>query len=78
MSPTDERRSFMAHDVDGAQYVIVATRPVRPVAKIDGPGPWAYRTLDGRAVRPADCYHLYTIEPDDIRLTTSDPAEPTD
>jgi hypothetical protein len=39
---------------------------------------WTFRTLDGRAVRPADCYHLYEVVPDRIRLTTSDPDEPAD
>jgi hypothetical protein len=76
--PTADRRSFVAHDADGGRYLIVATRPAGRVPGIDRPGPWAYRTLDGRDVRPADCYHLYSIEVGDIRLTTSDPDEPTD
>jgi hypothetical protein len=67
----------MAHDADGADYLIVATRPIGRFPDTDQPGPWAYRTLDGRGVRLAGCYHLYTIEPGDIRLITSDPAEPT-
>jgi hypothetical protein len=73
-----ERRSFVAHDVDGGRYLIVAARPIGQFSAQDRPGTWSYRTLDGRSVRPASVYHMYTIDPHDIRLTTNDPDEPTD
>jgi hypothetical protein len=77
--PSDlDHRTFVAHDIDGARYRIVAARRRGRVQATDSPEPWSYRTLDGRVVRPADCFHLYEIEPDGIRLTTSDPDEPTD
>jgi hypothetical protein len=73
-----ERRSFVAHDVDGDRYLIVAARPVGQKPGADRPGPWSYRTLDGRAVCAAPSSHLYSVEPEGIRLTTSDPDEPID
>jgi hypothetical protein len=76
--PNYERRSFVAHDADGDRYLIVAARQVGRFPAADQPGVWSYRTLDGRSVRPAASYHLYTVEPDDIRLTTTDPDEPKD
>jgi hypothetical protein len=57
---------------------VVASRPVGKVPATDRPGPWAFRTLDGRAVRPAACRHLYAVEPDGIPLYSSDPTEPAD
>lgn len=73
-----ETRSFVAHDPAGNPYRVVATRVCGPVPGQDRPGRWAFRTADGRAVRPAPVYHRYTVEPDHIPLTTTDPAEPAD
>jgi hypothetical protein len=68
----------VAHDADRNRYLVVASRPVGKVPATDRPGPWAFRALDGRAVRPPACHHLYTVQPDDIRVTTSEPDEPRD
>jgi hypothetical protein len=76
MLPIAERRSFIAHDADGRRYLLVATRPDSETTIADGTPIWAYRTLDGRAVRRGTGCNLYTVEPGDIRLTTSDLAEP--
>jgi hypothetical protein len=78
MSSHLENRSFGAHDPAGNPYRLVASRPVGPVDGQDRPGPWAFRTMDGRPVRPARIYHRYMVEPDHIPLVTSDPDEPTD
>jgi hypothetical protein len=78
MPPDADRRSFVAHDADGNRYLVVASRPVGRVPATDRPGPWAFRTLDGRAVRPAACHHRYAVQPDGIPLYTSDPNEPAD
>jgi len=76
--PADiEHTSFVAHDVDGNRYVVEARRPIGRLPTTNDPRPWRFRTADGRAVRPAASHHLYTIEPDGIPLTTSDPNEPT-
>jgi hypothetical protein len=78
MRSNRETRSFVAHDAAGNPYRVVATRVVGPVASQDRSGPCAFRTADGRSVRPAPAYHRYTVEPDYIPLTTSDPDEPAD
>ena len=78
VSPDSEHRSFVAHDADGGRYRILAARRLGRFPAADRPGVWTYRTEDGRVVRPAASYHLYTVEPDDIRLTTTDPDEPKD
>jgi hypothetical protein len=71
-----ERKSFVAHDADGRRYLLVADRPASEAAGADRIGIWTYRTLDGRAVRREPGCRLYTVERGDIRLTTSDFAEP--
>jgi len=73
-----EIRSFVAHDGAGNPYRVVAMRVLGLVAGQDRPGPWAFQTADGRWVRPAPVFHRYTVEPDHIPLTTSDPEEPSD
>jgi hypothetical protein len=56
--PSDlETRSFVAHDVAGNPYRVVASRVVAPVPGRGRLGPWAFRTADGRSVRPAPAYH---------------------
>lgn len=76
MRSTCETRSFIAHDGAGNPYRVLATRVLGPVRGQDRPGPWAFRTTDGRAVRPAQVFHRYAVEPGHIALTTSDPDEP--
>jgi hypothetical protein len=76
MLPIAERRSFIAHDSDGRRYLLVATRLDSDTPIAVGAHVWAYRTLDGRAVRRGPGCNLYTVEPGDMRLTTSDLAEP--
>jgi hypothetical protein len=78
MRSDKETRSFVAHDAAGNAYRVVASRILGRVRGQDGHGPWEFRTADGRSVRPAQANHWYTIEPDHIGLTTSDPAEPAD
>ena len=73
-----ETRSFVAHDVAGNPYRVTASRVHGRVRGQDRPGPWVFRTADGRPVRPAQAYHRYTVEPGHIALTTSDPNEPQD
>ena len=73
-----ERRSFVAHDSDGRRYLLIAVRPGLDTPDADRPGIWVYRTLDGRLVLREPGCHLYTVEPGDIRLTTSDFDEPQD
>ena len=78
MSDRIETRTFVALDDAGGRFVVVARRPLGRVAAQDRPGTWAFRTADGRAVRPADVYHHYRVEPTGPDLTTSDPDEPED
>jgi hypothetical protein len=78
MSDRMDRRTFVAHDDVGGRYVLVAERPLGPNPAQDRPGSWAYRTADGRCVRPAAVYHQYQVEPAGPHLTTTDPDEPAD
>ena len=71
-----ERRSFMAHDSDGRQYLLVANLPPADAAAAARAENWTYRTLDGRTVRREPGCQLDTVEAGDIRLTTSDRDEP--
>ena len=77
MCSDTERRSFVAHDSDGHRYLLIAVRSHSDTPGADRPGIWAYRTLDGRLVLREPGCHLYTVEPGNIRLTTSDFDEPT-
>ena len=70
-----ERRSFVAHDVDGNKYVLVAVRSEVQMSVTKKSG-WTYQTMDGRVVRRERGCHMYTIEMGDVRLITSDLAEP--
>jgi hypothetical protein len=68
-----ETRPFVAHDGSGKRFDIVAERFVAPVR-----GPCTYRTSDWRIVRRHGPPGCYTVEPDNIPLTTRDPNEPKD
>ena len=58
-----EARSFVALDVAGNPYRVVASRVLGPARGQDRPAPWEFRTGDGRSGRPTPAYHRYTVSP---------------
>ena len=73
-------RPFKARDDSGNRYTIIAERIALPAfGGFPRYGPWEKLYLDDeRNVRWDRASGYFFIEPDEIRLTPDDPAEPID
>ena len=68
--------TFEASDDDGNVHVLVAERTVTHTVIGERYDPWRYRTEDGRQITLDHYDRVYHVEPDDLRLTSTDPNQP--